>query len=687
VDLSRESIEPLLARSPLPFQAPRFDRIHSEDFLPAFETAITEHLAEVDRIANDPAPPTFENTFVALERSGRSLSRVRLAFDVLSSANSDEVLQRTEEAVAPKLAAHDDAIHLNTHLFARVDAVFNGRVTLGLDPESFRLVEVLHQEFVLAGARLPDADKARLRALNEEDAELAARFTNHLLAAARDGALVVWDRAELDGLPAADVEAAARAATERGLDGRWLLTLKNTTQQPPLSHLTNRNTRERLFRAGWTRCERGDANDTRAIVARLATIRAERAALLGFPTFAAWQLQDQMAETPGAVSRFLDRLVPAAVQKAREEAEALQRLIDEQKGGFALEPWDWDFYAEQLRKEKFDLDEAELAPYFELERVLQDGVFHAAERMFGLSFKERHDLPVYHPDVRVFDVIDRDGAPLALFYGDFFKRDNKNGGAWMNVLVPQSTLLDTRPVIYNVCNFMKRGPGQPVLISLDDVETLFHEFGHALHGLLAEQRYPSLSGTAVARDFLEFPSQFNEHPALDPDILARYAVHHETGQPIPASLVEKIKRAATFNQGYALTEILGAAVLDQRWHTLRAGTTVADVDQFERQALAEAGFDLPAVPPRYRSSYFLHIWANGYWAGYYAYLWAEMLDEDAFAWFGEHGGLTRANGDRYRALVLSRGNTIDNAVMYREFRGRDPVIEPMLARRGLTAGV
>ncbi len=392
-----------------------------------------------------------------------------------------------------------------------------------------------------------------------------------------------------------------------------------------------------------------------------------------------------MAGTPAAARRFLDRLVPAAVRKAREEAAALQRLIDEQGGGFTLQPWDWDFYAERLRKEAFDLDETEVLPFFELDRVLRDGVFFAAERMFGLSFRERHDLPVYHPDVRVFDIFDRDGAQLALFYGDFFARDNKNGGAWMNVLVRQSTLLGTQPVIYNVCNFARPAPGRPALIGLDDVETLFHEFGHTLHGLFSEQRYPSLSGTAVARDFLEFPSQFNEHPALDPAILPRYAVHHETGRPIPAALVERIARARTFDQGRALTQTLAAAVLDLCWHTLPAGTTVDDIDQFEAAALADAGLDVPAVPPRYRSTYFLHIWESGYCAGYYAYLWAEMLDEDAFAWFRAHGGFTRANGDRLRALVLSRGNTIDNAEMYRRFLGRDPVIDPMLARRGLTA--
>jgi peptidyl-dipeptidase Dcp len=678
---------PLLVRSPLPLQAPPFDRIRSEDFLPAFEAAIVEHLAEIERIAGDPAPPTFENTLVALERSGQTLSRVRLTFDALGGANSDGVLQRTEEAVAPKLAALDDALRLNARLFARVEAVFRNRASLGLDPESLRLLEVEHREFVMAGARLGDADKARLESLNEQDAELAAKFTNRLLAAARDGALVVSDPAELDGLPDADVQAAARAAAARGLDGRWVLTLKNTTAQPALRFLTNRSTREKLYRASLTRAERGDANDTRAIVSRLAAIRAEKAALLGFPTFAAWQLQDQMAETPTAVRGFLDRLAPAAVQKAREQAADLQRLIDEEGGGFTLEPWDWDFYAERVRKGRFDLDEAEIAPYFELDRVLRDGVFFAAGRMFGLSFKERHDLPVYDPDVRVFDVFDRDGAQLALFYGDFFKRDNKNGGAWMNRLIVQSTLLGTRPVIYNVCNFTKPAPGMPALISLDDVDTLFHEFGHALHGLFAEQRYPSLSGTAVARDFLEFPSQFNEHPAFDPDILARYAVHHETGRPIPAALVDRIMQARTFDQGRALTETLAAAVLDQSWHTLPVGTTVGDIAAFEARALADAGFDVPAVPPRYRSTYFLHIWANGYWAGYYAYLWAEMLDEDAFAWFTDRGGFTRENGDRLRALVLSRGNTVDNAAMYREFRGRDPELGPMLKKRGLTAGV
>ncbi len=676
---------PFLTASPLPFQAPPFDRIRNEDFKPALEEGIRQQRQEVEKIAADPAAPTFENTLVALERSGELLTRVNLVFNALSGANTNPTLQALQEEVAPKLAALHDAIFLDARLFKRVEAIYAQRAALGLDPESMRLVEYDHQEFVHAGARLSDADKATLMKLNEREAALSARFTNQLLAAAKEGALVVSDKAELAGFGAGDLDAAAQAAKARGLEGKWLLPLQNTTQQPALSSLASRATRRKLFEASWTRAEQGDANDTRATISELAALRAEKAKLLGFPSYAAWRLEDQMAKTPEGVDGFLGKLVPAAVANARREAGQIQALIDRQRGGFALEPWDWDFYADQVRKATYDLDDAEIKPYFELNRVLTDGVFYAAHELYGLTFKERHDLPVWDPDVRVFDVIDRDGSPLALFYCDYFKRDNKSGGAWMDNLVGQSKLFGTKPVVFNVTNFTKPAPGQPALLSWDDVTTMFHEFGHALHGMFADQRYPSLSGTNVARDFVEFPSQINEHWALDPKVLPHYAIHVSTGKPIPQALVDKIRKAATFNQGYALTEILAASELDMAWHSLPATAPAQRVDPFEAEALAKAGVELKQVPPRYRSSYFLHIWSNGYAAGYYAYLWAEMLDDDAFAWFSENGGLTRANGDRFRAMVLSRGNTEDLAKMYRAFRGRDPKIEPLLATRGLLA--
>lgn len=674
---------PLMTPSTLPFQAPPFDKIRDSDFRPALEAGMKRQLAEVRRIADNPAPPTFENTLVALEKSGQLLTRTYLVFNLLTGANTDPALQKLQERMAPRLAAQQDAIFLNPRLFKRVVTLYRQRGRLKLDAESRRLIEYYYQRFVMAGARLSAADRAKLRKLNEEDAALSAKFTNQLLAATKAAALVVSDKSELAGLSQGQLDAAAQVAKSRGLAGKWVIALQNTTQQPALSALSNRDTRKRLFEASWTRAERGDANDTRATILRLARIRAEKAKLLGFRNYAAWALQNQMAKTPAAVERFLAQLVPPATAKARAEAAAIQQTIDRDGGKFKLQPWDWNFYAEQVRKAKYNLDESEIRPYFELNRVLEDGVFYAAHELYGLTFKERHDLPVWHADVRVFEVFDQDGAPLGLFYCDYFKRDNKSGGAWMDNLVIQSKLLGQLPVVYNVANFTKPAPGQPALISFDDVTTMFHEFGHALHGLFASQEYPSLSGTAVARDFVEFPSQFNEHWALYPKVLEHYAINYRTGRPMPQALVDKIKKASKFNQGYALTELLAAAELDMQWHTLPASARIRNVDRFEAAALRRTRLDLPQVPPRYRSSYFLHIWSNGYAAGYYAYLWTEMLDDDAYAWFERHGGLTRANGERFRAMILSRGNTEDYARMFRAFYGRAPDIRPMLEHRGL----
>ncbi len=677
---------PLLTPTELPFQAPPFDKIEDADFQPAFEAGMKQQLEEVDKIAGDPAPPTFENTLVALERSGRLLNRVNLTFNALSSANTDPTLQKVQEEEAPKLAAHHDAIFLNGKLFERIETLYKQRKSLGLDHESRRLLDYYHQQFVLAGAGLSPADKAKLEKLNEEEATLSAKFTNKLLAATKAGALVVSDKAELAGLSASDLAAAGQAAQARGLEDKWVIPLQNTTQQPDLRSLENRATREKLFESSWTRAEHGDENDTRGDIQRLAEIRAEKASLLGYPSYAAWKLVDQMAKTPQAVETFLAKLVPPATAKARREAADIQALIDtsdESGAHVELQPWDWNFYAEKVRKARYDLDESEIKPYFELDHVVHDGLFYAANQLYGLTFKERHDLPVYQEDVRVYEVFDKDGSPLGLFYTDYFKRDNKSGGAWMDNLVYQSKLLGTKPVIYNVCNFTKPAPGKPALLSYDDVTGMFHEFGHALHGFFASQEYPSLSGTAVARDFVEFPSQFNEHWALDPAILNHYAVNYETGKPMPKALVEKIKKASTFNQGYALTELLEAADIDMGWHTLPASAPEQDVDELELATLKKDHLFLAQVPPRYRSSYFLHIWANGYAAGYYAYLWTEMLADDAFQWFEDHGGLTRANGQRFRDLVLSRGNTEDYGEMFRSFAGRDPSIEPMLKDRGL----
>ena len=674
---------PFYSDSKLPFQTADFDHIKSTDFKPAFEAAIKTQQAEVGKIADNTEAPTFDNTLVALEKSGQLLRRVNCVFNLLVQANFDTVLQKLNEEIAPKLTANTDAIFLNTKLFKRVEAIYNQRTQLKLDSESVRLTEYYYLKFKIAGAGLSDADKVTLKGINGEEASLSAKYTNQLNAASKAGALVISDSTELDGLSPGELAAAATAAKAAGTPGKWRIALQNTTQQPALKSLKNRATRQKLFEASWNRAEKNDSNDTRATIARIAEIRSQKAKLLGLPNFAAWQLQDQMAKTPEAVDQFLAKLIPAATAKAKGEAVEIQALIDQQKGGFQLQPWDWNFYSEQVRKAKFNIDENEEKPYFEVFNVLQNGIFYAANQLYGITFKERKDIPVYQKDVRVFEVFDKDGTSMALFYCDYFQRDNKNGGAWMDNLVVQSKLLGTKPVIYNVCNFTKPADGEPALISFGDVTTMFHEFGHGLHGIFASQQYPSISGANTARDFVEFPSQFNEHWAMDPQVFKHYATHYKTGATMPQALVDKIKKAATFNEGYSLTEILAAADLDMQWHKIGPGSPKQDVDKFEAQALNDTHLDLPQVPTRYRSSYFLHIWSNGYSAGYYAYLWTEMLDDDAFDWFKTHGGLTRANGDRFRDIILSRGNSRDLSQMFRDFTGHEPNIEPMLENRGL----
>jgi peptidyl-dipeptidase Dcp len=673
---------PFYAASTLPFQAPAFDRIKDADYQPAIEAGMRAQLREVAAIADNPAPATFDNTLVALEKSGRLLERARRAFNLVSEANINPELQAAKTALAPQLAAHEDAIYLNARLFVRVASLYRRRDALGLDPESRRLLQVTYDAFVHAGAQLSGADQAKLRQLNQEASTLADSFTTKLLAATKEGAFHTTTAAALAGLGDDGLAAAAQAAQGRKLEG-YVVPLQNTTQQPVLGSLEERSTRRAIFENSWNRTERGDGNDTRGTVARLAQLRAERAALLGFPSHAAWKLRDQMAKTPAAALAFMDALVPAATAKAAGEGADIQAVIDAQHGGFALEPWDWEFYADQVRRARYALDDALVKPYFELGNVLENGVFYAANQLYGITFKERKDLPVYHPDVRVFEVRDVGGKPLALFYCDYFKRDNKNGGAWMSNLVGASKLLGTLPVIYNVANFPKPAAGQPALVSFDDVRTMFHEFGHALHGMFAATRYPTLSGTATARDFVEFPSQFNEHWALYPSVFDHYAHHYQTGAAMPAELVEKIKKAEWFDEGYAITELLAAAELDMQWHTLPASAPLQNPDDFEKEALTRTHLDLKTVPPRYRSSYFSHIWASGYSAGYYAYLWTQMLADDAYQWFEEHGGLTRGNGDRFRQMVLSRGNTLDLAAMYAAWRGRAPTIDAMLEDRGL----
>ena len=675
---------PFYAPSTLPFHAPPFDKIKDEDYQPAIEAGMAEQRKEMNAIANNPAAPTFDNTIVAMEKTGQLLQRVGEAFFAVVSANTNPTLQKVRQLEAPKLAAHQDAIYLDAKLFKRVEAIYKQRDSLNLTPEQLRLVEHDYKEFVHAGANLSDAEKTELKKVNEELASLSQTFVAKLLAATKEGAYVTTDKAALAGLSDAEIKAAQEAAKTRKVEG-YVLPLQNTTQQPELKSLSNRSTRQAIFENSWNRAERGDANDTRDTIAKMAQLRAQKAKLLGYPNFAAWKLTDQMAKTPEAALNFMDKLGPAAAARDASEAKDIQALIDKQNGGFQLQPWDWDFYSEQVRKAKYDLNEDDVKPYFELNNVLQNGVFYAAHQLYGLTFKERKDLPVYAPGMRVFEVFNADGSSLALFYCDYFKRDNKQGGAWMTNYVEQSKLLNTKPVVANVANFDPPAPGEPALLTSDNVTTMFHEFGHALHGMFSNTEYPSLSGTSTARDFVEFPSQFNEHWMLYPSVFEHFARHYKTGAPMPKELVEKIRKAKTFNAGYEMTELVAAAELDMKWHTLPASAGMQEPDKFEKDALEQMHLWISYTPPRYRSSYFAHIWGSGYAAGYYAYLWTQMLADDANQWFEEHGGLTRANGDRFRKMVLSRGNTEDLEKMYEAWRGKKPSVEPMLKYRGLAA--
>jgi peptidyl-dipeptidase Dcp len=673
---------PFAKASTLPFQAPDFSKIKDIDYLPALLAGMAQQKREVLAIANQAAPPTFGNTVVAMERSGALLERANLAFSAVNGANTNDVLQDTDTKTSPLFAQHNDFIYLNAKLFQRFKTLHDNQAGLNLTPEQAKLLDVYYKQFVHAGAELAPDKQAELKTMNTRLSTLQTAFTQKLLAAAKDGALHVEDASALAGLSKEQLAAAQQAAKDRKLTG-YVLPLQNTTQQPALASLTSHDTRQKLFEASINRAEHGDANDTRNIISEIAQLRAQKAALLGYPTWADYALYDQMAANRETALGFLTKLAPATAAKQRQEAADIRALAKSQGANFQVTPADWNFYADQIKKARYDLNQDELKPYFEFNKVLNDGVFYAANQLYGLTFTKRTDLPTWNADMQVFEVHDADGKPLALFYIDPWKRDNKSGGAWMSNLVNQSTLRGTKPVVYNVENFTKPAPGQPALISWDDVTTLFHEFGHALHGMFAAQTYPTLSGTNVARDFVEFPSQFNENWALDPKVLGNYAVHYQTGQPLPADLVAKIKRSRTFNQGYENGEVLEAARLDLDWHSLPADAPRQDVDKFEANSLANSGFDTADVPSRYRSSYFLHIWSNGYSAGYYAYPWTRMLGQDAFAWFEANGGLTRANGQRFRDMVLSRGNTLDYAAMYHAFTGRDPDIQPYLEYYGL----
>lgn len=673
----------LFTTSQLPYQAPAFDKLKESDFRPALLEGIRQEEEEIKEIANNRDEPTFENTLVALEKRGQMFDRVTSVFYLYTGANTTKVLDSLNEEIAPKESALKDAVFLNSNLFKRVETLYKNQSILKLDTESHRLLEFYYNRFVLSGAKLSEENKILVKKLNTEEASLIARFETELKMANKEGALGIVDKTLLDGLSEEDLKGLAESAAIAKNSAKWLILHQNTTQQPILQSLTNRNFRKTLFNASITRGAKPDSSNTLRTIVSLAQLRAKKASILGFPSYAAWKLQDQMAKTPATVSKFLNGLAIGASGKVRAEAADLQKLIDQQKGGFKLEAADWDFYAEQVRKQRYSLDDKKIKPYFELNTVLEKGVFYAATQLYGITFKERKDLPVYQKDVRVFEVFEQDGSQLGLFYCDYFQRANKQTGAWMSSLVEQSRLLGTKPVVFNVCNFPKPAQNDPALLSFSDVTIMFHEFGHAIHGLFANQQYPSLSGTNVAMDFVEFPSQFNENWALHPKVLNNCALHYQTRQPISADLIDKIKKSRTFNQGYALTEALAAASLDQQWHTLSVNQQVDNVGIFETDALKKTNLYLPEVPPRYRSSYFQHIWSNGYAAGYYAYAWTEVLAMDAFEWFKENGELNRRNGQRFRDMVLSRGNTLEYGKMFRDFRGHEPDIKPMLKKRGL----
>jgi len=679
---------PVSTESNLPFRYPRFDLIRNEHFAPAFERGMAEQLAEIHEIAGSPAPPSFENTIVALEKSGQTLARASRLFFALNSANTNPEMQAVQREMAPRLAAHSDAIRLDPQLYARIGALYEKRDALGLDDESKRLLWRYHLDFVRAGARLGEADKQKLKALNTELAALGATFQQNVLKEVAASAVLVASRDELAGLTPAQVTAAADAAKAAGKQGQYLLRLQNTTGQPLLASLENRALRERLMAASLARGSHGGDSDNRQAAARIARLRAERAALLGYASHAAYQVEDQTAGSVEAVNKLLAQLGPPAVANARREAAELQKLVDVAGLGFQVAAWDWAFYAEKLRQERYAFDDAQLRPYFEIDRVLRDGVFYAAGELYGLRFQERKDLPVYEPSVRVFDVFDKDGSQLGLFLADFYARPNKNGGAWASAHVPQSGLLGTKPVIANHLNVPRPPAGEPTLLTYDETRTMFHEFGHALHGLFSNVRYPRFAGTSVPRDFVEFPSQVNEMWATWPEVLGHYAKHHQTGASIPQELLDKVLAAAKFDQGFATTELVAANVIDQAWHQRRADE-IPDADgvlAFEGRALAEAGVDFAPVPPRYRSTYFSHIFAGGYSAGYYSYFWSEVLDAASVEWIKKNGGLSRRNGDHFRSTLLSRGGSEDAMTLFRSFTGGDAPIGPFLERRGLSPG-
>lgn len=667
---------PLLEKSNLPYGAPDFSKIEDKHYKEAIFEAMQLQKERVTKIIENKEVPTFENTIIALEKSGKELRSVTNVFFAITSANTNETLEEVQKEVSPKLSSHRDSIFLNNELFLKIKKIYKEREALKLDFESNRLLEFYYETFIFSGANLSEKDKQELKKINEELATLVNQFNLNTLQNRKENALIVTNEEELEGLTKEEKETILQK------DGSWKIPLLNTTQQPFFISLKNRETRKKLYEKSWNRAIKGEYS-TEKIITKIAKLRAQKAKLLGYNNYAEWALQKSMAKTPEVVFNFFNELLPIATKKVKEEAEDIKKIINSEGGKIEenIAPYDWDYYAEKVRKQKYDLDESQIKPYFELFNVLENGVFYAATRLYGITFKKRKDIPVYHPDVVVYELFEESGEALGLFYGDFYARESKKGGAWMSSFVTQTKLLEQKPVIYNVCNYTKPSGNAPVLLTYSEVETLYHEFGHALHGFFADQKYPSLSGTAVARDFVEFPSQFNENWALYPDILKNYAFHYQTKEIIPQSLIEKIKKASSFNQGYAFTEVLLAAFLDMQWHTLSDIEEIDNVTLFEEE---QAMKKFPKeVPPRYRSTYFSHIFGGGYGAGYYSYQYSEMLDHDAFNWFEENGGITRENGQRLRDMVLSRGNTEDYQQMYEKFRGKLPTIMPLLKARGL----
>jgi peptidyl-dipeptidase Dcp len=667
--------KPLLIKSTLDYGTPDFTKIKNEHFMPAILEGMRLQNEAITKIVENKESPTFENTVLALEESSKTLDNVTAVFYGLASANTNDVIKADEKELAPKFSKHTDEIYLNTTLFGKIKEVYNHLESLNLDAESTHLVKEYYKNFTKAGASLSEDKKEKLKEINSEIATLSNDFGKKLLDASKKGGIVVTDKDQLKGFSEDEIKSLEK-------DGKYEIQLINTTQQPSLQSLENREVRKELYEKSIHRSDAG-IYDTSELVKKMVLLRAHKAQILGFDNYASWSLQGTMAATPDKVFEMFKNLIPGSLDKASSEIKEIQAEINKNGGDFKLAPYDWNYYAEKVRKSKFNLNEDEIKPYFEVTNVLEKGVFYAANKLYGITFKKRTDIPTYHPDVVVYELFEKDGSKLGLFFGDYFARDSKSGGAWMDVFVKQSKLRNQKPVIYNVCNSTKPAEGEPALISFDEVETMFHEFGHALHGFFGNQKYASISGTSTARDFVEFPSQFNENWSTHPEVLNNYAIHYKTGEVIPASLLKKIKDAGTFNQGYAMIENLCSSSLDMKWHTISADEKIEDVAKFETDALKSMKLNVDEIPPRYRSTYFAHIFNGGYGAGYYSYLWTEMLSHDAYDWFKENGLLTRKNGQKFREQVLSKGNTMDYAEMYKTFAGRDPKAAPMLKARGL----